>query len=167
MRTFFPLLLLVALSHVLTAQTGKPFYPPNATLLTLDSVVVNANDIIQPGQLTMVVMWNSMMRPAIKQLDSLHEVYTEWQEKYGVEIIAVTWEYPGKPENLGRFLAKRNWRYTIYRDPLTNFGGASGVRSLPHTYFFDKQGNIVHETSGYDAPEMAKYEEKLRELSGM
>ena len=148
------------------AQNKKPF-PETAIVLNLDSVAINANDIIKPGKVTMMVIWNSMMRPAIAELDSLHKIYPLWKEKYGVEIVALAWEYPKFPENLKKFLAKRSaWNFTVYRDPEKNFGGSIRVTTLPATYLFDKEGNMVFKTTGFEAAEILKYEEKLKELTG-
>ena len=146
---------------------NKKLFPETAIVLNLDSVAVNANEIIKPGKVTMLVVWNSMMRPAIAELDSLHKMYPLWKEKYGLEIVALAWEYPKVPENFKKFLAKRStWTYTIYRDPETKFGGSVRATSLPATYFFDKEGNMVLKTTGFDPAEILKYEDKLKELTG-
>jgi hypothetical protein len=150
-----------------TSAQNKTVFPETAQLLTVDSVSVKANDILKSGKPTMLVLWNSMMRPAIAELDSLHKVYPLWKEQYGVEIIALAWEYPKAPGNLKKFLAKRSqWTFAMYRDPLTDFGGALGATSMPVTYFIDKEGKMVHKMTGFDAAEIAKYEEKLKELTG-
>lgn len=161
---FFSLLLLAA--HTASAQTAKAF-PETAMVLNLDSFFVKANDLLKPGKPTMLVIWNSMMRPAIAELDSLHKVYPAWQEKYGVEIIALAWEYPKRPENFKKFLGRRSdWKFTIYRDPEANFGGFMRATSLPATYFYDKEGKMVQKMVGFEPAEILKYEEKLKELTG-
>ena len=165
-KHLFVLALFLVQMSTMGAQ-NKTVFPETALLLTVDSVSVKANDIIKTGQLTMLVVWNSMMRPAIAELDSLHKVYPLWKEKYGVEIIGLASEYAKFPGNLNKFLAKRSqWTFAIYRDPEVNFGGVLHSTSLPVTYFIDKEGKVVHKMTGFDAAEMTKYEAKLKELTG-
>lgn len=147
-----------------TAQVGQPM--PAVKVLTLDSQAVDANTLLTPGKLTMVIIWNSMMRPAHAELDSLHLIYQEWQEKYGLEIIAIASEYPKfKNTNLKKYLAKRSYSYRIYYDESQKFMGAWHPRGLPATYFLDKNGIVQHVLLGYDPGDEVKYEEKLIELS--
>ncbi|MFN0213842.1 MAG: TlpA disulfide reductase family protein [Saprospiraceae bacterium] len=163
-RSLVVLLFLLPAAGVLAQKASM--FTETAIVLNVDSVAVKANEIVKPGTVTMIVLWNSMMRPAIAELDSLHKVYPLWKEKYGVEIIALAWEYPKRPENFKKFLARRSaWQFTIYRDPEINFGGALRATSMPATYFLDKEGKMVQKMTGFDAIDLPKYEEQLKGMT--
>jgi hypothetical protein len=149
----------------LSAQQPQAL-PEGLILYTPDSVQVKSQDMVTKGHLTMLVVWNSMMRPAFNELDSLHKVYPAWHEKYGVELVTVCWEYPhAYPQNLRKFLAKRQWPYPVYVDTDKKFITAMGVNNFPTTFFFNRTGKMVHRSQGFDGTYIQKYEEKLAELS--
>lgn len=141
---------------------------PDVEVFTLvDSQAVKASALHTAGKPTMLIFWNSMMKPAKAELDSLQKVYPQWQKTYGLEVIAVASEYPKfKNTNLKKFLPNRSYTYRIYYDANLRLAGAmSATSAMPATYFLDKQGVVQSSMVGFDPADLAKFEEKLKELA--
>lgn len=164
---FLPLCITFVTSFQAVAQdmVGKTL--PEVEVFTLvDSQAVKANTLHTSGKPTMVIVWNSMMKPAKAELDSLHKVYPIWQEKYGFEVIAIASEYPKfKNTNLKKFLPNRSYTYRIYYDATMRFTSATASHSMPTSFFLDKQGVIRAKMVGFEPSDLAKYEAQLMELS--
>lgn len=167
MRLIFLLLFAFTASYQVIAQNIVGQKMPDVEVFTvLDSQAVKSSTLHTTGRPTMVIFWNSMMKPAIAELDSLHKVYPDWQKKYDLEVVAIASEYPKfKNTNLKKFLLKRNYTYRIYYDANLRLAGSmSATSAMPATYFLDKKGVVQAKMLGFEATDLAKYEEKLMEL---
>ena len=164
MRSFFLLCTVCLCTIGLRAQMPNPI--PDVPLLKLDSVtVIQSKDIVPSGKVTMLIIWNSMMRPAFAELDSLQKRYPEWQKKYGVEMVTVASQYSPQLDNLNKFLKKRNYTFPIYRESDRKFANALRVNAMPATFFIDKKGVIVDKITGYSPGDEVKIEAKINELA--
>lgn len=139
---------------------------PSANVKTLEGQVVNVQELGKSGKITVISFWATWCSPCKKELDAIKDYYGEWQEKYGVELVAVSVDDTRTGAKVPAMVAEKGWEYRILLDPGKEFQLAANINSVPHTLLLDKTGNIVFEHIGYTPGDELELEEKIKELGG-
>ncbi len=63
---------------------------PNVDVKTIDGTTVNIQDVTNQDHIIIVSLWATWCVPCIKELDAISDVYEDWQDETGVELIAVS-----------------------------------------------------------------------------
>ncbi|MFD2543455.1 TlpA family protein disulfide reductase [Lacinutrix gracilariae] len=137
------LLTLLLFSSTLFSQTI-----PNIDLKSLDGTVVNVSEIANSDTVKVFSFWATWCVPCVNELDTISEVYDEWQEETQVEIIAVSTDDSRTQKRVKPMINGKGWEYTILLDKNQEFKRALNISTLPHIVVV-KNGEIVYRHSGY------------------
>jgi peroxiredoxin len=89
------------------------------------------------------------------------KLYEEYEEK-GFVIIGVAEQSPAK--DIEKFVTSYEVPYPIGRDEDGSAAAQYGVRAIPTSFLFTREGKIHHKFMGYTSEEFLK--NKLQELLG-
>ena len=128
-------------------------------LKDLDGNLVNTAELGFDGPVV-ISFWAVWCKPCRKELDAINDVYVDWQEETGVNLVAVSIDDEKTKNSVPLVVNGSAWEYTVLLDPNSDFKRAMGVNNVPHTFLLDTEGNIVYTHNNY-APgdEEALYDE--------
>ena len=156
-------LFLVAAALVATAQ-AKPV--PSVKLQDMTGATVDTGALENDGNPVVICFWATWCSPCKKELNNYADLYVDWQEEFGVKIIAVTIDDQRSKARVKPYVDGVAWEYDVLYDPNRDFARALGVQTPPHTFVVDGEGNIVHSHVGYTDGDEDELEETLREITG-
>ncbi len=156
----FLLMLLLSSSVVLFSQSKIP----NIQVKTLEGKSVSINDYIRDGKPTIISFWATWCSPCKRELDAIKEVYSEWEDKYGVQLVAVTIDDARSLTKVRPMVEEKNWKYIILSDANRDLMKSLNVTTVPHSFLLDGSGNIVWIHNGYTAGDEFELEEQIKEL---
>lgn len=139
---------------------------PAITLKTLDGQDVNLATYPADGKVIIISMWATWCAPCKKELDALADLYDTWQEKYQVELLAITIDTQRQFAKVKPMVESKGWPFTILSDANNQLMERMGVLSIPHTFVVSSTGEIVYSHIGYSPGDEIELENKLRELAG-
>lgn len=139
---------------------------PSVEIKTLDGKTVNIQKYTQSGKITVLSFWATWCKPCQQELDAISEVYPEWQEKYGVQLVAVTIDTQRALSKVGPMVESKGWEYIILSDPNGAMPAALNFQSIPQTFLLDAKGNVIYEHTGYIPGNEFDLEEKIKAAAG-
>lgn len=93
--------------------------------------------------------WATWCSPCKRELNTISEVYEDWQKETGVTLIAVSIDDQKTNMSVPMYVNAKGWEYIILMDPNGDFKRAMGVNNVPHTFLIDMEGNIVYSHNNY------------------
>lgn len=139
---------------------------PSVDIKTLDGKTVNIQKYTQSGKITVLSFWATWCKPCQQELDAISEVYPDWQEKYGVQLVAVTIDTQRALAKVGPMVESKGWEYIILSDPNGAMPAALNFQSIPQTFLLDAKGNVIYEHTGYIPGNEFDLEEKIKAAAG-
>jgi thiol-disulfide isomerase/thioredoxin len=121
---------------------------PSINLMDMNGKSVNTGAIGVDGPI-IISFWATWCAPCKKELNTIHELYEDWQAETGVTLVAVSIDDE-----------------MVLMDPNGDFKRAMGVNNVPHTFLIDKGGNIVYSHNNYAPGDEDKLYKELLQLSG-
>ncbi|MBK8558117.1 MAG: TlpA family protein disulfide reductase [Lewinellaceae bacterium] len=163
MKKLFILLLCASSALTVMAQ-GKSL--PSVDVKDLKGQTVNVQELGKSGKITVISFWATWCSPCKKELDAIKDYYGEWQEKYGVELIAVSVDDTRTAAKIPAMVEEKGWEYRILLDAQKQFQTSVNITVVPHTLLLDQNGTIVFEHTGYAPGDELELEEKIKMLAG-
>ena len=158
---FAAFLLLLANSQ---AQEAKPESKlPSVSLKDLQGKTVDFQAAINPEKLTIISFWATWCAPCKKELDNVAEIYPEWQEKYNVELIAISVDEARTAPKVKSTVAAKGWDYKVLIDSNQDLQRALNISSVPFTMVINQKGEIIYQHSGYKDGDEEELAVKLAE----
>ncbi|WP_236969797.1 TlpA family protein disulfide reductase [Membranihabitans marinus] len=118
-----------------------------------------------PKQKNIIISyWATWCGPCKKELDALKTNYAEWQDKYEVELLAISTDDARSAGKVRAMIQQRKWPYTIYIDTESTSKQVFNFETIPFTVVLDKTGNMVYSHIGYSNGDEAKLEAALQEI---
>ena len=102
------------------------------------------------GKVVILDFWATWCGPCRKMMPFVDELYRKNKDK-GLTVVAVTNE---DRATVAEFLKMNSFDMPIYRDPFGLAWQAYGVDAIPHTVVIDRDGKIVYDEIGADAPSL-------------
>ena len=104
--------------------------------------------------------------PCNRELNNYADLYPDWQEETGVELVAVSIDDPRSMMRVKPYVNSVGWDYKVLLDPNKAFARAMQVNNVPHTFLVNAEGQVVWQHNNYaDGDEEELYEE-LMKLAG-
>ncbi|MBR1644557.1 MAG: TlpA family protein disulfide reductase [Bacteroidales bacterium] len=154
MLTFALLLSTVAVM----AQNAK--FPENISLKTLDGKSVTTSVIQNDGKPIIVSFWATWCKPCNRELNTIKEVYEDWQAETGVKLVAISIDDSRSASRVKPHVDGNGWEYEVYLDQNQDLKRAMNVINVPHTFLLNGKGEIVWQHTSF----VEGSEEELIEL---
>lgn len=133
---------------------------PNVTLKTLDGKTVNSSNFNNDGKPFAICFWATWCKPCLIELNTMAEIYEEWQNEHGIKIYAVSVDDSRTSSKVMPIVNSCLWEFDIVLDQNSELKRALGVNNPPHTFVVDGNGEIIWQHVGYSPGD----EEKLLEV---
>ena len=161
MKSLCTLLFVFSLSVMYAQQTL-----PSVSVKKLDGQSVDVTNVASDSKLRIISFWATWCSPCKKELDAVADLYPEWQEKYNVELLAVSIDTRRAQAKIGPMVESKGWEYTVLVDANQDLKNALNVQAVPHTFIIDENNNVVYSHPGYVPGDEYELEEKIIELAG-
>lgn len=138
---------------------------PSVQLKDIDGNNVNTAELGFKGPI-IISFWATWCSPCKRELNTIHDLYEDWQEETGVTLVAVSIDDEKTKNQVPVYVNGKAWDFTILLDPNADFKRAMGVNNVPHTFLINEKGEIVYSHNNY-APgdEEILYKEILKLLN--
>jgi len=146
----------------LMAQNAK--MPENITLKTLDGQNVQSSVIQNDGKPVIISFWATWCKPCNLELNTIKEIYEDWQDETGVKIVAVSIDDARSAARVKPHVEGNDWPYEVYLDQNSDLKRALGVVNVPHTFILNGQGEIVWQHTGYQPGAEEELIQAVRDL---
>lgn len=164
-------LLLVGFTLTFTSQAQEEVHSEEGSVKQVASVKLkdmDGNDV-DTGELgfdgpVIISFWATWCSPCKRELNTIHDVYTDWQEETGVNLVAVSIDDERTKSGVPMYVNGKGWEYLVLMDTNSDFKRAMGVNNVPHTFLLDKDGNVVYSHNNYAPGDEEKLLEELKKL---
>lgn len=162
-RVLFTLLAISILSFSFGQEhSGKDKSLPSVVLKDMNGKTINTAELAANGPV-IISFWATWCAPCKRELNTIQDLYTDWQEEFGVSLVAVSIDDEKTKNGVPTYVNGRGWEYLVLMDTNSDFRRAMGVNNVPHTFLVNKDGVIVYSHNNY-APgdEELLYKEMLK-----
>ena len=132
-----------------TAVLAQEKSLPNIDVKTLQGKTINIQDLENDGNPMVISFWATWCKPCKKELNTIAEVYDDWQEETGVKLIAISIDDTRSMSKVAPYVNSSDWDYEVYLDSNSDLKRAMGVSTVPHTFLINGNGKIVWNHKGY------------------
>ena len=159
MIRLLPLLLLLGWSASFEAQDI-----PSIELKDLADMTVDTRAFVEAAEgPVLFCFWATWCSPCKRELNNYADLYPDWQDETGVELVAVSIDDPRSMMRVKPYVNSVSWDYTVLLDPNKAFARAMQVNNVPHTFLVNAEGEVVWQHNNYaDGDEEELYEELLK-----
>lgn len=139
------LLLFLFVGILSFAQQNKM---PNVTLKKLDGKNVNVSKYNNTNHPVIISFWATWCGPCINELSAIHNVYQDWQDELGAELVAISIDDARTQKRVRPMVNGKGWEYEIILDDNHNLKRALNIINVPYTIVLYK-GEVIFEHSNY------------------
>jgi thiol-disulfide isomerase/thioredoxin len=162
MKKIILYLLSSALLVSFTADVNKKV--PAVNIEDIDGKSFNTGNLSNDGKPIVINFWATWCSPCKRELNTIAEMYDQWQEETGVKIVAVSIDDQKNKSRVKPYINGTGWEYEILLDPNGDFKRALGVNNVPHTFLVDGEGNIVWQHNNYSPGDEEELYEEIKKL---
>ena len=160
-KILFSLIALI-LGGTAWAQNAK--FPENITLKDINGQSVQSSVIQNNGKPMIISFWATWCKPCNLELNTIKDLYEEWQEETGVKLVAISIDDARSASRVKPHAEGNDWPYEVYLDQNSDLKRVLGVVNVPHTFILNGDGEIVWQHTGYQPGGEEELIEKVREL---
>lgn len=161
MKKLIQTLLLVTLCNFLYSQNKKL---PSVDLKDINGKTYNMSELGFDGPI-IISFWATWCGPCKRELNTIHDLYPEWQEEKGVTLIAVSVDDQKTVRSVPMYVNSKSWEYVVLLDTNGDFKRLMGVNSIPHTFLIDQEGNIVYSHNNFTYGDEIILDEMINKLN--
>lgn len=118
-------------------QQGFP--APDFELSTPSGESIRLSDL--KGQAVLVNLWATWCPPCRAEMPAIEKVYNEYRDQ-GFVVLAINMTYQDDPGRVPSFVGEYGLTFPILMDTRGTVGEDYQLRSLPSSYFIDREGII-------------------------
>src|SRR5690349_25011100 len=138
MKKLFLSLSLLAFFTAANAQTEtheetKAEQFPAVTLKDMDGKEVDLKALANSGKVTILSFWATWCSPCKKELENMNEVLEEWQEKYDVQLVAVSIDDARNAMKVKPYVDGNKWEFAVLLDVNQDSKRALNFPNVPYT----------------------------------
>jgi peroxiredoxin len=124
-------------SRIQAPQAG--FLAPDFELGTLTGETIKLSDL--RGQAVLVNLWATWCPPCRAEMQTIETVYKEYKDR-GFTVLAVNMTYQDNPSAVLPFVNEQGLTFPILLDRTGEMSKAYQLKSLPSSFFIDREGVI-------------------------
>ena len=122
-------------------------------------------DTLAAGRPTIISFFATWCKPCNRELTAIADVYDEWQEETGLQLVAVSIDEAQTAQKVKPLVDGHGWPYRILLDPNSELKRALGIQLIPFVLITDGKGNIVYKHNGYTDGAEDELIEQVRKLA--
>lgn len=122
---------------------------PAIQLKDTDGKSMSMSELNKKGHPVILSFFATWCKPCLRELSAINEVYADWQEETGVELIAISIDQGQDVAKVKPLVDGSAWDFKVLLDPGSDLKRAMGVNVIPHVFLLDGEGNIVSSHIGY------------------
>tara|TARA_B110000285_G_C15081132_1_gene593579 strand:+ start:269 stop:796 length:528 start_codon:yes stop_codon:yes gene_type:complete len=135
---------------------------PEMELKDMEGSMVPISSLYESGTPTLICFWATWCSPCKRELNNYAELYEDWQDETGVQIVAVSIDDSRSVHRVAPYVNSVMWDYTVLLDPNKDFARAMQVVNVPHTFLVNGEGQVIWQHNNYsDGDEEEVYEQLL------
>ena len=115
------------------------FLAPDFELQTTTGETIKLSNL--RGQAVLINLWATWCPPCRAEMPAIESIYEEYKDK-GLVVLAVNMTYQDTFANIDPFIEEYNLTFPVLLDTPNEVGSAYQLRSLPSSYFIDREGII-------------------------
>ena len=162
MKKLFLTIIAIALLSTISISQNRTL--PSVDVKTLDGSSINITALENNGKPIVISFWATWCKPCKKELNTIAEVYEDWQDETGVKLVAISIDDTRSMAKVAPYVNASDWDYEVYLDPNGDLKRALGVSTVPHTFLLNSKKEIVWQHKGYidgDEDELLEQIEKI------
>jgi len=138
---------------------------PSVKVKDLKGKLVNIQKLSNDDNPIVISFWATWCKPCKKELNTIAEVYEDWQEETGVKLVAVSIDDSRSASKVKPYVNASGWEYEVFIDSNRELARALGVSTVPHTFLLNGEGKIVWEHKGYIPGDEEELYEQIENIS--
>ena len=138
---------------------------PSVKVKDLKGKLVNIQKLSNDDNPIVISFWATWCKPCKKELNTIAEVYEDWQEETGVKLVAVSIDDSRSASKVKPYVNASGWEYEVLIDSNRDLARALGVSTVPHTFLLNGEGKIVWEHKGYIPGDEEELYEQIENIS--
>lgn len=140
--------LLLSLLVITGLQVQGQGLPP-VIVKSITGESINVSSFDNDGKPMVISFWATWCKPCIKELNTIQDVYEDWQDDSGVKLIAISIDDARNAALVAPFVNGRNWPYDVFLDENSDLKRAMNVVNIPHTFLLDGDKNVVWQHTSF------------------
>jgi cytochrome c biogenesis protein CcmG/thiol:disulfide interchange protein DsbE len=137
---------------------------PKVLLTDINGKTINTAEMGFKGPIV-ISFWATWCAPCKRELNTIQDLYPDWQEETGVTLVAVSIDDEKTKAQVRLYVDGKAWDYVVLLDPNGDFKRAMGVNNVPHTFLVDTEGNIVFSHNNYAPGDEEKLYEEIKKIA--
>ena len=138
---------------------------PSVDVKTLDGGTINITAIENNSKPIVISFWATWCKPCKKELNTIAEVYEDWQDETGVKLVAISIDNSRSMAKVAPYVNASDWDYEVYIDPNGDLKRAMGISTVPHTFLLNSKKEIVWQHKGYVDGDEDELLEQIKKLA--
>lgn len=159
------LLFLIGLSVMSLVTYSQSRSIPAVDIKNIQQEPFNTADLNNDGKPIIINFWATWCSPCKRELNNILDLYPDWQEETGVQLVAVSIDDARNVSKVAPYVNGKGWEYLVLLDPNGDFKRAMNVNNVPHTFLVDGNGQIVWQHNSYSEGDEYELYELVKKLA--
>ncbi len=138
---------------------------PSVKVTTLDGETINISEIDNDGKPIIISFWATWCKPCLRELNTISEVYADWQQETGLMFIAISIDDSRTSSRVLPTVNSNYWDFEIYLDHNQDLKRSMNVNMIPHTFLLNGDKEIVWQHTSFSEGAELELIELVRKLN--